>query len=125
MPGWSQSLQGIKGDLRQGGAVVVRFVNDKGAVGDYPHTLLVYEEGAAFGWSDPIISGLRDHHIYRVVGTQDGNTLFTQDDSANGFMSLFAGGYVMKFMMRTYPVFNEGLRVRAEAAVAVMGEGEP
>jgi hypothetical protein len=90
-------------------------MDDRGRVRPYEHDLIVYEEGRAFGWSDPIISGLRDHHIYRLTPQSDGTTLFTQDDAANGVMSLVLGGYVTNFMISTYPVFNATLRDRVEA----------
>lgn len=115
MPSWSQGLHSMTGDLRTGGHVVVLFVDDKGKVGRYEHDLILYEEGVAFGWSDPILPGLRDHHIYRLTPTEDGKTLLTQDDGASGVTALFLGRYATNFMLNNFRTFNEALKARVEA----------
>ena len=117
MPSWSRSLQSMEGDFREGGHVVVQFMDQKGKVGKYEHDLIVWEAGRAFGWSDPIISGLRDHHVYRITPTE-GGCRFTQDDQAKGSMTLLLGGVASNFMIGTYPVFNASLKARAEARIA-------
>jgi uncharacterized protein YndB with AHSA1/START domain len=115
MPSWSRSLQSIEGTLGAGAEVVVYFMNDKGEVGKFPHTLKVFEAGRSFGWSDPIPgTGVRDDHLYLVEALPDGRTRFTQNDAATGFTSLFLGGLVMDFFRDTYPVFNRTLKARAE-----------
>lgn len=87
MSGWSTgTLQGITGDIKNGGSVVVTFlfgVDDAGnpISNEIPHTL-IFEDGEKIGWSDPFpaaIGGGHDNHIYSVHPCED-KTLFIQSD---------------------------------------------
>ena len=113
MPGWSRSLQGIDGELRQGAAVRVRFMGPGGRVGTYAHALVEWEEGRCFRWSDPVLPGVRDNHRYLVEADGDGAVL-TQTDEVRGWLAPLLGPLVTSFMLRNYAEFNEALRARVE-----------
>lgn len=122
MPSWSRSLQGIRGELRPGGRVVVTFLTGAGRVRAVGHELVVFEEGRALGWTGPSGPGLRGHHVFRLTPLDGGRTLLTQDDEANGFMSLFLGVHTTNGMVGTYRAFNDALRGRVEGAVGLSDE---
>jgi acetyl esterase/lipase/ketosteroid isomerase-like protein len=53
LPEWSSALQGLEGDFRGGGQVTVKF-RMMGREQLYHHELKFFEDGAHFGWSDPL-----------------------------------------------------------------------
>ncbi|WP_422050435.1 SRPBCC family protein [Shimia sp.] len=74
MASWSTgTLQGMTGEIKNGGSVVVTFlfgVDDAGQPisNDIPHKL-IFEDGQKIGWSDPFpveLGGGHDNHIYAV-----------------------------------------------------------
>lgn len=117
MPNWSKSLQSIDGEMKKDGNVTVKFIDNTGSVNTYYHKLINYEEGKSFGWSDPFLPGLTDHHIYKLEPLKDGKTKLIQVDEANGFTSLFLGKAAANFMLRTYTEFNKALKQRVEADI--------
>jgi len=118
MSSWSTgTLQGMTGDIKDGGSVVVTFlfgVDDAGnpISNEIPHTL-IFEDGEKIGWSDTFpadIGGGHDNHIYAVQSCGD-KTLFTQSDeivdnpyALNFVNQLFAG----------YQLFNAELKAAVE-----------
>lgn len=118
MPDWSTgTLQGMTGDIRDGGQVVISFLfgedeNGKPILNEIPHTL-IYEEGVKFGWSDPFpegIGGGQDNHIYKVEACGD-KTLFTQSDAITG--NPYAANFAAQ-LMPMYQLFNAELKTAAE-----------
>ncbi|MFK7838512.1 MAG: SRPBCC family protein [Sulfitobacter sp.] len=118
MARWSTgTLQGITGNIRDGGSVTVSFifgVNDKGEPNlmEIPHRL-VYEEGHSFGWSDPFpedIGGGHDNHHYSVQACGD-QTLFIQSDEIVG--NPYAANFVSQ-LLPMYQTFNAEFKAAAE-----------
>lgn len=120
MATWSSgTLQGMTGDIRDGGRVTITFIfgtTEKGAPNlmEIPHTL-IYQEGRAFGWSDPFpedIGGGHDNHIYRVEACGD-QTLFVQSDEVVG--NPYAANFVTQ-LLPMYQTFNAELKAAVEGA---------
>lgn len=118
MPDWSTgTLQGMTGDIRNGGSVVVTFlfgVDDAGnpISNEIPHTL-IFEDGEKIGWSDLFpadIGGGHDNHIYAVQPCGD-KTLFTQSDE------IVDNPYAVNFvtqLLAGYQLFNAELKAVVE-----------
>ncbi|MEM7130514.1 MAG: SRPBCC family protein [Chloroflexota bacterium] len=114
MPTWSDSFQGIHGEL-QDGAEVTTSTKIAGTVIPGGPRELIYEEGEFFGWSHPIIFDLVDNHIYRVEDLDDGRTLFIQSDTFTGEAAQAQGvgfGTVLQIM---YSSFNQQLKAEVES----------
>lgn len=118
MPEWSTgTLQGMTGDIKNGGQVVVSFLFGTDTSGnpilnEIPHTL-IYDEGEVIGWSDPFpdkIGGGHDNHIYRVQACGD-KTLFTQSDEIVD--NPYAANFVAQ-LLPAYQKFNAELKVAVE-----------
>jgi len=118
MSEWSTgTLQGMKGDIRDGGRVTITFLfgqdeNGNPIANEIPHTLS-YEEGKSFGWSDPFpadIGGGHDDHLYKAqaCGTQ---TLFIQSDEIVG--NPYAANFVTQ-LLPLYQQFNADLKSTVE-----------
>ena len=118
MATWSSgTLQGMTGDIQDGGSVTITFIFSTDETGapisnDIPHTL-IYDEGRAFGWSDPFpedIGGGHDNHMYRVEDCGE-QTLFVQSDEIvdNPYAADFATQ-----LLPLYQAFNAELKAAAE-----------
>lgn len=116
MPDWSSSFQGIKGDFREGGKATSYF---KAPIGNknmsFEHTIIEFEENASFGWSDPLMLGMKDHHIYKLESLENGNTLFIQTDGVEGGATHFMGKLMTNNMKKMYLKFNQELKERVES----------
>lgn len=118
MSEWSTgTLQGITGDIQNGGEVVVTFlfgVDDTGKPisNEIPHSL-IYEDGVKVGWSDPFpadLGGGHDNHIYEVRACGD-KTLFVQSDE------IVDNPYAVTFvtqLLSGYQLFNAELKAAVE-----------
>ena len=85
MPEWSSSFQGIKGEFKEGGKATSYFKSSFGRKDmEFHHTIIEFEEGVSFGWSDPLTMGMKDHHVYKLEDMPNGNTLFIQTDGVEG-----------------------------------------
>ncbi|WP_339772289.1 SRPBCC family protein [uncultured Pseudosulfitobacter sp.] len=118
MAGWSSStLQGMTGDIQDGGKVTISFIfgsDEKGEPNlmEIPHTLM-YEDGQSFGWSDPFsddIGGGHDNHLYRVEACGD-QTLFIQSDEVVD--NPYAANFVAQ-LLPMYQTFNAELKASVE-----------
>lgn len=118
MSAWSTgTLQGMSGDIQNGGSVVIIFIFGVDENGDQnsmevPHTL-VLQEGEMFGWSDPFsddIGGGRDNHVYQIeaCGAQ---TRFVQSDEIAG--NPYAANFATQ-LMPMYQTFNSELKAAVE-----------
>ena len=114
MADWSSgTLQGMTGDIRNGGNVVITFLFGKDEKGNpvankIPHTLS-YQEGVSFGWSDPFpaeIGGGHDNHLYKVEACGD-QTLFIQSDEIVD--NPYAANFVTQ-LLPLYQLFNAELK---------------
>lgn len=118
MASWSTgTLQGMAGDIKDGASVVVTFIFDmdeNGApnVNEIPHTL-IYEEGRAFGLSDPFPEDVGDGHdsnTCRIEACGD-HTLFVQSDQIVD--NPYAANFVAQ-LLPMYQTFNAELKAAAE-----------
>ncbi|SFR50954.1 SRPBCC family protein [Litoreibacter janthinus] len=118
MADWSTgTLQGMTGDIRNGGRVVITFLfgvdeNGDPVANEIPHTL-IYEEGSKIGWSDPFpadIGGGHDNHFYQVQPCDD-RTLFIQSDGIVD--NPYAANFVTQ-LLPMYQLFNAELKAAAE-----------
>lgn len=113
MPDWSKTLQKVDGELTNGTQTAVDYIF-KGKLRHIKHSMVAFEEGAQFGWSDTLIPFSKDYHIYRVESLPDGRSRFIQKDEVKGITAFLISKMLMKEMIDTYPVFNESLKLVAE-----------
>lgn len=118
MASWSTgTLQGMTGDIRDGGSVTITFIfgvdeNDQPISNEIQHKL-IYDEGRAFGWSDPFpddIGGGYDNHFYRIEDCGD-RTLFIQTDEIVD--NIYAANFVSR-LLPMYQTFNAELKAAVE-----------
>jgi len=117
MPEWSDSLQTVTGDIRDGGAITMYFKSNpkRDKVGEYPQTLIL-KEGESFGWTGQVFAaGMTDKHFYTLVDQGDGTTLLVHSDEARGGMTWLLGGVVMGKFEGYCTSFNEALKARVES----------
>ncbi|MGJ5620179.1 SRPBCC family protein [Sulfitobacter sp. MF3-043] len=115
---WSTAtLQGMTGDIQDGGSVTITFIfgtdeNGEPNLMEIPHTL-IYEDGQSFGWSDPFPEdngGGHDNHLYRVEACGD-QTLFVQSDEIVD--NPYAANFVVQ-LLPMYQTFNAELKAAVE-----------
>ncbi len=118
MASWSSgTLQGMTGDIQDGGSVTITFIfgtdeNGEPNLMKIPHTL-IYDEGRSFGWSDPFpedIGGGHDNHLYLVEACGD-QTLFVQSDEVVD--NPYAANFVNQ-LLPMYQTFNAELKAVVE-----------
>ncbi|MEO0561791.1 MAG: SRPBCC domain-containing protein [Chloroflexota bacterium] len=112
---WSNNFIGLEGDFKDGGQVTVEFKTLGEHSTTLDHELKFFEEGRSFGWSDPLLPGIADRHLYQVNPTDDGKTQFVQNDQVHGHMAPIIGHQLAKATMQSYVLFNRALKERAEA----------
>lgn len=114
---WSNTLVGLEGDFREGGQIKIRY--KAGPLTQHlEHEVKFFEEGRSFGWSDPLMMGLSDRHIFQVNPTDDGKTLFVQTDhikGIHGHLGYHIGHQLAVGMMHSYVEFNRRLKALVEA----------
>ncbi len=116
MPEWSSSFQGMKGEFREGGKATSYFKPLMGKKNmEFEHTIIDFKEGESFGWSDPFMLGMKDHHVYKLESMDNGNTLFIQTDGVEGGATPFMGKLVTNNMEKMYSKFNQELKDRVES----------
>lgn len=118
MARWSSgTLQGMTGDIEDGGSVIITFIfgsteDGEPNVMEIPHTL-IFDEGNVIGWSDPFsedIGGGHDNHLYRVVACGE-QTLLVQSDEIVG--NPYAANFVAQ-LLPMYQTFNAELKAEVE-----------
>jgi len=114
MPNWSSSLQGVVGDLSDGGQATAIYLNE-GVPQEFPH-ILTWEEGRLFSWSDPLVfaPGIVDHHRFIVDRTDGSATLFVQTDQLTGDDANFPAPALAGFLTGLYAQFNQELKAEVE-----------
>lgn len=113
---WSSSFIGISTDKLVIGEKFISYFKNPltGGVVKLEHVCTDYEEGRKFGWSGDIIGKIQDHHIYSLEPTQNGTTLFRQEDGLHGPHSKFFNFLAEHKMMPMYKKFNQELKARVE-----------
>ena len=114
MSEWSSSFQRLEGEFKEGGKATSYY---KGPMGEmsFDHTIIEFKEGESFGWSDPVMLGMKDHHTFRLESLPNGNTRFIQTDGVQGGVSWLMGKMLEKNMAKGYETFNQELRERVES----------
>jgi uncharacterized protein YndB with AHSA1/START domain len=114
---WSSSFIGISTNkLIKGKKFASYFKNPlTGGVIELEHICSDYEEGIKFGWSGDIIGKTHDHHIYSIEPTQNGTTIFRQEDGLHGTHSQVLNFLGKHHMLSIYRKFNQELKERVEA----------
>lgn len=114
---WSSSFVGISVDkMVEGECFMVFFKNP--LTGDsiaFERMCTTYEEGRMFGWSGEFTSGITDNHIHRLVLTENGTTLFKQEDGIHGKHSKLLNLIGKKHMKAMYEKFDQQLKERVES----------
>jgi len=113
MPNWSTSLQKIEGDFHEGGTTNV-FYLFRGKVIKFKATMIDFENGTQFGWSEPTIPLAKDRHFYRLESLPNGKTKFIQSDEIKGFSALFIGKMIAETMVHNFTIFNNDLKEQIE-----------
>lgn len=113
MPNWSTTLQGISGDISNGGSVVATYLFDT-LTFDAPHTL-IYDEGQEFGWSDEsnTYPGITDNHLFKVEACGD-QTRFIQSDQFVGSNVNITTLSLAQLIQSQYEIFNAELKAEVE-----------
>ncbi|MBX2963321.1 MAG: SRPBCC domain-containing protein [Cyclobacteriaceae bacterium] len=110
---WSTTLQNLEGNLSNGSKTIVDYIF-KGKLRKIKHTMVEFENGTQFGWSDTIIPFVKDYHLFRVEDLKDGRTKFIQKDEVKGFFAFLVANMLMNEMSKTYPEFNQLLKYTVE-----------
>ncbi len=114
MPDWSSTLQGVVGDLSDGGQATATYLaND--VPQEFPH-ILSWQEGRSFSWSDPLVfaPGIVDHHRFIVDSTDGSATLFVQTDQLTGDDPNFPASALAAVLSGSYAQFNQELKAEVE-----------
>ncbi len=114
-PEWSSSIQGITGDISNGGEVIVDATLPNGSIIGFHH-ILIYEEGIRFGWSDSLgIGTIMDNHMFIVEMISECQTRFIQTDEFRGIGNAdFSTESLANTTLEVYPIFNNELKQRVE-----------
>lgn len=113
---WSSSFIGISVSKPVKGERFVSYFKKPitGGKIELEHICTDYEEGKKFGWSGDIIGKITDHHIYSIAPTQQGTTIFRQEDGLHGPHSKFFNFLAKHKMTAMYKKFNKELKIRVE-----------
>ena len=114
MPDWSDTFQGLAGNLAEGGDAVATFLVE-GQTLPFPH-VLTWEDGRWFGWSDELLfaPGIVDDHLYIVDRTDGTNTLFIQIDTLTGDSADYPAAVLADQLVQAYSWFNQQLKAEVE-----------
>jgi len=115
---WSSSFVGISVDkMGKGETFNVYFKNPlNGEVLEFERVCTEYEEGKTFAWSGELIpNGFTDNHIFTVEPTENGSTLFKQEDGIHGKHSKLLNLISRKHMKAMYEQFDKQLKSRVES----------
>ncbi|MCZ7533426.1 MAG: SRPBCC family protein [Acidimicrobiia bacterium] len=105
---WNSSFLALTGDFVEGGQVRTTF-RMLGVKRHYEHELMDFIEGRQFGWSDPFLFGMTDHHIFRVEPIDSDRTRFHQTDRVYAGASSVFGALTARLVMRMHARFNRAL----------------
>lgn len=113
MPNWSTTLQGISGNISNGGSVIATYLFDT-LTFNAPHTL-IYIEGQEFGWSDEsnTYPGITDHHLFQVKACGN-QTRFIQSDQFIGSNPNISTLNLAQLIQGQYNIFNTDLKNEVE-----------
>ncbi|KAA3639148.1 MAG: hypothetical protein DWP92_05075 [Armatimonadetes bacterium] len=110
---WSPSFLSLTGDFEDRGNVVTAF-RMLGITRRYKHELTDFIEDRQFGWSDPFLFGMKDHHILRVERVDDDRSRFYQTDRVYSGASFILGAVMARLIMRMHTRFNQALSIEVD-----------
>ncbi len=114
---WSKIILKIDGEIIDKGTVDVLFqAGPKAKPQLFHHENLYVKEGEEFYWSDVSvpITGIKDHHCFRVEPLEDGKTRFIQSDQALQGLTWMFGKVAAKTQIEVYTIFNRALKAEVE-----------
>jgi len=114
---WSTSFVGISTDKMVKGEVFISYFKNPltGGIIEVEHICTDYEEGKKFGWSGNLIGRTKDHHIYSLEPTNNGMTIFRQEDGIHGTHSKLLNLIGKHKMIAMYNKFNRELKEQVES----------
>jgi len=114
---WSSSFVGISTEKMVEGEVFISYFRNPltGGILELEHVCTDYEEGKKFGWSGNLIGRTKDHHIYSLEPTQNGKTIFRQEDGIHGAHSKLLNLIGKHKMIAMYNKFNRELKEQVES----------
>ncbi len=114
MPEWSSTLQGVSGELEDGGEGVAVYLNE-GVATEFPH-VLSWDDGHSFSWSDEIAfaPGIVDDHRFIVHSTDGDSTLFVQTDQLTGDNADLPAPLLAELLTGSYSLFNQEFKAEVE-----------
>ncbi|MCB9763744.1 MAG: nuclear transport factor 2 family protein [Alphaproteobacteria bacterium] len=111
---WCDSLVKVTGDFRANGVIHTTFRLGLGVEQTPSHELIYFEEGRVFGWSDPVILGIRDNHRYVVETLPNSRTRFVQTDGFTGGLTSVMGRTLAGQVATVFKDFNRALKQEVE-----------
>jgi len=118
---WSSTFLSLDGDFSDGGQVTVSF-RLMGMTRRFTHTLADFVPGSQFGWSDPFLLGMTDHHVYRVDPSGPNATVFHQNDMVRKGAARLLGRTTANAMDKMYVAFNHELKDEVLRRIASTAE---
>jgi hypothetical protein len=114
---WSSSFVGISVDqMVKGERFMVYFKNPlNGKIIEFERMCTAYDEGSLFSWSGEFTAGVTDNHIHLLEPTENGTTLFKQEDGIHGKHSKLLNLLGRKHMKSMYEKFDRELKERVES----------
>jgi hypothetical protein len=114
---WSSTFIGISVSKPVKGEIFVSYFKNPLTGGniELKHRCTDYVDGVKFGWSGDIIGKTKDHHVYSLEPTQNGTTIFKQEDGLHGPYSKFFNFLAEHKMTALYKKFNRELKMRVES----------
>lgn len=120
MPNWSTSLQGLTGNISNGGEVEVTYILPHPVTGTPTQNKftrnLIYTDGVQFGWSAPSTTfvGIVDNHIFKVEAISECQSRFIQTDEFQGTTPNVTTAMLANASLPLYKQFNSELKLEAE-----------
>lgn len=116
MPNWSTTIKGIYGEIQHGGSVIIKVDIGNGQIIDVPRSPLIYKNGEFFGWSGEIkrLTGISDHHIYKVEAISKCQTRFIQTEEFTGSNPNITTSTLANQVIERYKTFNNELKKEVE-----------
>jgi hypothetical protein len=111
---WSSTFIGISVSKPVKGEIFVSYFKNPltGGTIELEHRCTDYVDGVKFGWSGDVIGKTKDYHVYSLVSTPSGTTIFKQEDGLHGPHSKFFNFLAKHKMTAMYKKFNEELKIR-------------
>ncbi len=116
MAGWSSTIKGISGEIKNGGSVVVKVDIGNNQHLEVPRSPFIYEEGHLFGWSGKIsrFEGFTDNHTYKIEAISKCQSRFIQTEQFKGSNPNITPIVLANRTVERYKIFNQELKKEVE-----------